>query len=93
KLAPNWGAPIQAYPKSQNHCDELLVVIEQPGGGFLVEITPLGGGQTVMTMTYQSTQEAISGRSTHNVECGSVGLMSAAFVRRTSFGHVRSWQS
>lgn len=24
KLAPNWGAPIQAYPKSQNHCDELL---------------------------------------------------------------------
>jgi hypothetical protein len=25
KLAPNWGAPIQARPKSQNHCDELLV--------------------------------------------------------------------
>ncbi|MCP1838795.1 hypothetical protein ACVIHI_008283 [Bradyrhizobium sp. USDA 4524] len=37
-----------------------LVVIEQPGGGFLVEITPLGGGQTVRTMTYQSTLEAIS---------------------------------
>ncbi|WP_316399474.1 hypothetical protein [Bradyrhizobium sp. 33ap4] len=37
-----------------------LVDIEQPGGGFLVEITPLGGGQTVRTMTYQSTLEAIS---------------------------------
>ena len=24
KLAPNWAAPIQACPKSQNHCDELL---------------------------------------------------------------------
>src|ERR1700757_2721038 len=24
KLAPNWAAPIQACPKTQNHCDELL---------------------------------------------------------------------
>ncbi|WP_143270899.1 MULTISPECIES: hypothetical protein [Bradyrhizobium] len=37
-----------------------LVIIEQPGGGFLVEITPLAGGSTVRTMTYQSTQEAIT---------------------------------
>ncbi|ODM85637.1 MULTISPECIES: hypothetical protein [Bradyrhizobium] len=36
------------------------VIIEQPGGGFLVEITPLGGGHTVRTMTYQRTQEAIA---------------------------------
>ena len=37
-----------------------LVIIEQPGGGFLVEITPMAGGQTIRTMTYQRTQEAIT---------------------------------
>ncbi|MHC2336259.1 hypothetical protein [Bradyrhizobium sp. USDA 4454] len=37
-----------------------LVVVEQPGGGFLVEIAPLAGGQTIRTMTYQSTRQAIA---------------------------------
>jgi hypothetical protein len=37
-----------------------LVVVEQPGGGFLVEIAPLGGPQTIRTMTYQSSREAIA---------------------------------
>jgi hypothetical protein len=37
-----------------------LVIIEQPGGGFLVEVTPIAGGQTIRTMTYQRTQEAIA---------------------------------
>ncbi|WP_157113420.1 hypothetical protein [Bradyrhizobium embrapense] len=37
-----------------------LVVIEQPGGGSLVEITSLSGGQTIRTMTYQGRQEAIA---------------------------------
>src|SRR5712691_10721841 len=25
KLAPKWAAPIPSYPKSHNHCDEVLV--------------------------------------------------------------------
>ncbi len=37
-----------------------LVVVEQPGGGSLVKITPLAGGQTVRTMTYQTSQEALA---------------------------------
>ncbi len=36
-----------------------LVVIEQLGGGHLVEITPPRAGQTLRTMTYQSVREAI----------------------------------
>ncbi|MCC8945338.1 hypothetical protein H8A97_09545 [Bradyrhizobium sp. Arg62] len=34
-----------------------LVIIEQPGGGFLVEATPIAGAQTIRTMIYQRTQE------------------------------------
>ena len=37
-----------------------LAVIEQPGGGFLVEITPPAGGQAIRTVTYQSRQQAIA---------------------------------
>ncbi|WFU34435.1 hypothetical protein QA635_08480 [Bradyrhizobium brasilense] len=37
-----------------------MVIIEQPGGGFLVEATPIAGAQTIRTMTYQRTQEAIA---------------------------------
>ncbi|WGS19326.1 MULTISPECIES: hypothetical protein [unclassified Bradyrhizobium] len=37
-----------------------LLVIEQPGGGSLVEITPLAGGQAIRTMTYQTSQEALA---------------------------------
>ncbi len=37
-----------------------LLLVEQPGGGFLVEIAPLGGRQTIRTMTYQSSREAIA---------------------------------
>jgi hypothetical protein len=37
-----------------------LAVIEQPGGGSMVEITPLAGGQTLRTKTYQTSREAIA---------------------------------
>lgn len=37
-----------------------LTIVEQRGGGYLVEITPLAGGPTIRTQTYQSTQEAIA---------------------------------
>ena len=37
-----------------------LVIVQQPGGGSLVEITPFEGGQTLRTLTYQSTDEAIA---------------------------------
>ncbi|MGY3445330.1 MULTISPECIES: hypothetical protein [unclassified Bradyrhizobium] len=37
-----------------------LTIVEQRGGGFLVEITPLAGGPPIRTQTFQSTQEAIA---------------------------------
>ncbi|MGF6307413.1 hypothetical protein ABIB82_001441 [Bradyrhizobium sp. i1.8.4] len=37
-----------------------LTIVEQRGGGYLVEITPLDSGPTIRTQTYQSTQEAIA---------------------------------
>lgn len=42
-----------------------LAVIEQPGGGFFVEITPSAGGQTIRTVTYQSRQQAIAEAKTN----------------------------
>ena len=37
-----------------------LTIVEQRGGGFLVEITPVAGGPSIRTQTFQSTQEAIA---------------------------------
>jgi hypothetical protein len=41
-----------------------LRIVAQRGGGYLVEITPLAGGPTIRTQTYQSTQEAIANAKT-----------------------------
>ena len=32
-----------------------FALVQQPGGGTLVEITPPSGGQTLRTLTYQSS--------------------------------------
>ncbi|WP_456733072.1 hypothetical protein [Bradyrhizobium sp. USDA 3364] len=37
-----------------------LKIVEQRGGGYLVEIAPLAGGPSIRTQTYPSTQEAIA---------------------------------
>ena len=37
-----------------------FALVQQPGGGTLVEITPPGGSQTLRTLTYQSSHEAIA---------------------------------
>ncbi|QOZ34121.1 hypothetical protein XH92_22685 [Bradyrhizobium sp. CCBAU 53421] len=37
-----------------------LTIVEQRGGGYLVEIVPLAGGPLIRTQTYPSTQEAIA---------------------------------
>ncbi|MGF6308845.1 hypothetical protein ABIB82_002482 [Bradyrhizobium sp. i1.8.4] len=42
------------------YCGHRLVVVEQPGGGYLVEIVTPSDRQTIRTMTYQSTREAIA---------------------------------
>ncbi|MGN8549557.1 hypothetical protein ACQPTN_35000 [Bradyrhizobium sp. 13971] len=50
-----------------------LVIIEQPGGGFLVEATPIAGAQTIRTMTYQRTQEAIAAANGQSTSISKVG--------------------
>ncbi|WP_244065238.1 hypothetical protein [Bradyrhizobium sp. Ce-3] len=37
-----------------------LTIVEQRGGGYLVEIAPPAGGPSIRTQTYPSTQEAIA---------------------------------
>ncbi|WP_194469775.1 hypothetical protein [Bradyrhizobium sp. CCBAU 51753] len=47
-------------PDDLEYRSHQLAVIEQPGGGFFVEITPPAGGQIIRTVTYQSRQQAIA---------------------------------
>jgi hypothetical protein len=56
---------VNMAPDEIEYKSHRLIVLEQPGGGFLVEATPLAGGQTLRTKTYQSSREAIEEAETN----------------------------
>lgn len=51
KLAPNWAALIQAYPKNQNYCDELLAVDEPAQDGFRAHGSSPSSGEALNSAT------------------------------------------
>ena len=69
------------------HRGNRLLVIEQPGGGYLIEIvTP--DGQTISTMTYQSTRLAID-----DATCGVIRPLDAKRRKGSPYRRARAIQA